>query len=84
MAFTVLLSNEGIHGVEKRVISRNGHVYQAFPDIAKTPNGVLVCIYRECMGHGPYPFSRIAIRRSLDNGKSVADQRGVYILKPKP
>ena len=27
-----------------------------------------MCIYRECMGHGPFPFSRLAVRRSLDGG----------------
>jgi len=55
-------------GMLRFVVSRDDHVYACFPDIAKTPDGTLVCIYRESMGHGPFPFSRIAVRRSLDGG----------------
>ena len=32
-------------------------------------------VYRECMGHGPFPFSRLVIRRSLDGGNNWSDRR---------
>lgn len=54
----------------KFTLSRNDHIYECFPDLALTPAGTLVCIYRECLGHAPFPFSRIAVRRSLDGGKN--------------
>lgn len=54
--------------MNKIVVSRDDHIYKCFPDIAKTPDGTLVCIYRECMGHGPFPFSRLIVCRSLDGG----------------
>ena len=60
--------------IEKRTISRSDHIYEAFPDIAKTSSGALVLVYRECMGHGPFPFSRIAVRRSLDGGNQWSDR----------
>ena len=54
----------------KMTISRDDHIYECFPDIAMTPDGTLVCIYRESMAHAPFPFSRIAVRRSLDGGRT--------------
>ncbi|MDA0336781.1 MAG: sialidase family protein [bacterium] len=49
-------------------ISRNDDVYEAFADIACAGDGTLVCTYRESLCHGPWPFSRIIVRRSLDAG----------------
>lgn len=54
----------------KSIVSRDDTLYECFPDLAQTPDGTLVCIYRECMFHAPYPFSRIACRRSLDGGRT--------------
>lgn len=54
----------------KGIVSRDDHVYECFPDLAKCPDGTLVCIYRESMGHGPHPFSRLVCRRSLDDGQT--------------
>ena len=57
------------------VVSRSDSVYECFPDIARTTGGVLVCIYRECMGHGPFPFSRLVVRRSLDGGMNWTERK---------
>ena len=59
----------------KLTVSRNDNIYECFPDIAKAPDGTLVCCYRECMGHGPYPFSRLVSRRSFDNGKNWTERK---------
>jgi sialidase-1 len=56
--------------VLKSVVSRDDTIYECFPDLAQTPDGTLICVYRECMFHAPYPFSRIACRRSLDGGRT--------------
>lgn len=52
----------------KSIVSRDDRIYECFPDLAQMPDRTLVCVYRECMMHAPYPFSRIACRRSLDGG----------------
>jgi len=54
----------------KSIVSRDDAIYECFPDLAQTPDRTLVCVYRECMFHAPYPFSRIACRRSLDGGRT--------------
>ena len=58
----------------KLTVSRNDNIYECFPDIAMTTDGDLVCIYRECMGHGPFPFSRISVRRSQDRRNGGYDR----------
>ncbi len=58
----------------KQTVSRDDHIYECFPDIAMTPDGVLVCMYRECMMHAPFPFSRLVVRRSLDGGRNWQDK----------
>ena len=54
--------------MQKLTVSRDDEVYEAFADIARTPDGSLVCTYRESMAHGPWPFSRIVVRHSEDGG----------------
>ena len=54
--------------MQKLTVSRDDGVYEAFADIARTPDGTLVCTYRESMAHAPWPFSRIVVRRSEDGG----------------
>jgi len=61
--------------MQKLTVSRDDGLYEAFTDIAKAPDGTLVCTYRESMGHGPWPFSRIIIRRSEDSGRTWSDRQ---------
>ena len=54
--------------MQKLTVSRNDDIYEAFPDIAQAQDGTLICTYRECMTHAPWPFSRVVVRRSEDGG----------------
>ena len=61
--------------IEKRVVSRDDRVYEAFPDVTLTPSGTLIVVYRECMSHSPFPFSRLVVRRSLDGGMNWSNRK---------
>ena len=54
----------------RSIVSRNDDIYECFPDLAQCDDGTLVCVYRECMFHAPFPFSRIVCRLSRDGGMS--------------
>jgi len=56
--------------MHKLIVSRDDSVYEAFADIARSPDGALVCTYRESLAHAPWPFSRVIVRRSEDGGYS--------------
>jgi len=49
-------------------VAREDNIYKCFPDLAQCGDGTLVLAYRESLEHAPYPFSRIAIQRSFDEG----------------
>ena len=61
--------------MEKLIVSRDDTVYECFPDIAQTPDGTLVCTYRESAAHIPWSFSRIVVRRSEDLGRTWLPKR---------
>lgn len=61
--------------MNKRIVSKDDRVYACFPDIAMCQDGTLVCVYRESMGHGPYPFSRLVSRISKDGGGTWGKKR---------
>jgi len=70
--------------MQKFTIARDDHIYSCFPDIARTPAGTLVCVYRESMGHAPFPFSRLAVRRSLDQGQTWMDRQIIFECVASP
>ena len=51
--------------MERITISRDDDLYEAFADIAQTPDGILVVTYRESLRHGPQPFSRVTPDREM-------------------
>ena len=58
--------------MERITISRDDDLYEAFADIAQTPDGMLAVTYRESLRHGPQPFSRVAVRtKERTNGQRV-------------
>lgn len=68
----------------KTCISRHDNIYECFPDIAQARDGTLVCIYRECMMHAPFPFSRLVVRRSADEGMNWTEREILIDCVPRP
>ena len=64
--------------MKRGIVSRDDSVYECFPDLAATAGGTLVCVYRECMGHAPAPFSRLVVRRSTDSGETWSDKQVLH------
>jgi len=61
--------------VQKHIISRDDRYYHAFPDVALTPSGRLVCVISECTHHGDRSYTRIALRDSVDRGRTWSEKR---------
>ena len=68
--------------IEKVSVSRNDSIYELTPDVARIPNGKLVCIYRESDGHTVREFSRVVYRFSWDSGHTWSE-RGVLVDSQK-
>ena len=66
--------------IQKFTISRDDRYYHAFPDVALTPSGRLVCVISECTHHGDRSYTRVAVRDSGDRGRTWSTKR--YISAP--
>ncbi len=51
-------------------ISKSPEFYQAWPDIALTKSGKLVCVFSECTHHGNRDYTRIMMTTSTDRGRT--------------
>ncbi len=56
-------------------VSRDDEIYQAWPDVALTPGGKLVCVFAECTHHGDRSYTRIMICESDDRGRTWSPKR---------
>ena len=54
----------------KSIVSLEPDVYKMLPDLAMCDDGSLVCVYRESLVHGRWPFSRIVCQISRDGGRN--------------
>ncbi len=63
--------------IEKFTISRDDRIYHAWPDVALTPSGRLVCVFSECTHHGDRSYTRIMLCDSLDRGRTWSAKRPV-------
>jgi sialidase-1 len=66
--------------VRKVTISRDEKYYHAFPDVALTRTGRLVCVISECRHHGDRSYTRIVLRHSDDRGETWSGKR--YLTAP--
>jgi hypothetical protein len=61
--------------IEKHIVSRDDNIYEAWPDIAITPSGKLVCVFSECTHHGDRSYTRIVLTDSNDRGCTWTPKR---------
>ena len=61
--------------IEKHTVSRDEAVYEAWPDVAQTETGRLVCVFAECTHHEDRTGARLVIRTSDDRGRSWSEKR---------
>lgn len=66
--------------IQRYIVSKDPEHYEAFPDIAKLQNGELFCTFNELASHGDRSFSRIAMVRSQDNGKTWSEKE--WLIEP--
>ena len=69
--------------IEKSIVSRDDRLYEAFPSIAATPSGRLVCIYRESDAHRPVAISNLVWRTSDDSGRTWGPRRLLAQAEPR-
>lgn len=63
--------------IQKFSVSRDDNIYQAWPDVALTPAGRLVCVFSECTHHGDRSYTRIMLCDSSDRGRTWSPKRPV-------
>ncbi|MDF2685403.1 MAG: hypothetical protein K0S55_584, partial [Clostridia bacterium] len=60
----------GFEPIKKFTVSRDDSNYHAWPDLVKTKNGKLICVFTECLHHGDRTNSRIMLTESTDRGRT--------------
>ena len=63
--------------IERVTISNDPDWYEAFPDVALTAGGRLVCVFAECTHHRDRGETRVAICHSDDRGATWSPKRHV-------
>ena len=58
-------------------VSRDDSVYECFPDLAKTPSGKLICVFRESAHHADLTGNRLVFVESFDNGKTWSEKKAL-------
>ena len=66
-----------IEGLQKFVVDRDDSKYEAWPDLALTPSGKLICIFTECAFHTNRDHSRIVITESFDRGRTWTPKKAL-------
>ncbi|MBQ6351942.1 MAG: exo-alpha-sialidase [Lentisphaeria bacterium] len=61
--------------IEKFTVSNDPELYEAWPDIALTESGKLVCVFTECNHHGDRSYTRVMLAESVDGGRSWTPKR---------
>jgi len=63
--------------IETFTVSRDDSIYEAFPDVALTPSGRLVCVISECTHHADRGYTRIMLTTSDDRGRTWSPKRAL-------
>ena len=57
------------------VIARNDDIYEAFPDVAMTDSGELICVFLQCEHHVIRKKVSLCITKSSDHGRTWTPKR---------
>lgn len=60
--------------IKKFSISKDDSIYEAWPDIALTKYGKLICVFSECTHHGDRSYTRLVLKESIDRGRTWGDK----------
>lgn len=71
---------EAVMNIKKYTVSCDESIYEAWPDVALTMGGKLICVFAECEHHLNREMARIAIVESLDRGRTWSQKR--YLTEP--
>ncbi len=63
--------------IQPFTVSRDDTVYEAFPDVALTVSGTLVCAFAECKHHVDRSYTRVMVTTSTDRGRTWSAKRPV-------
>jgi sialidase-1 len=63
--------------LKKFEISRDETLYEAFPDLAISPSGKLICVFLECGHHVDRSYSRIMFCESFDRGRTWSPKKAL-------
>jgi len=63
--------------IQRFTVSRDDAIYEAFPDVALTPSGTLVCVFSECTHHADRSYTRVMVTTSTDRGRTWSPKRGL-------
>ena len=66
--------------IRKYTVSCDESIYEAWPDVARTDSGKLICVFAECEHHLDRKNARIAIVESRDRGRTWSEKR--YLTEP--
>ena len=61
--------------IETFTVSRDDGIYEAFPDLALTRSGRLVCVFLECTHHADRSYTRVMLTTSDDRGRTWSPKR---------
>lgn len=61
--------------MERFIVSRDDAVYEAWPDVALTASGRLVCVFTECKHHGDREGTKLVCVVSDDRGRTWSAKR---------
>lgn len=70
--------------IERITVSRHDQYYQAWPCLALTPRGRLVCVFSQCRHHGDRSFARFVVGHSDDGGLTWTPPRVLVDTSPTP
>ena len=61
--------------ITRHIISKDDTIYEAWPDLAVTSSGKLICVFAECSHHLDRSYTRIMLARSSDRGNTWSAKR---------